>query len=171
MGELKQMNIRSGIGMVSVLLAIAVYFVTDMAAWLAVGALVLATVAAAMRQHLLALATVVLMVLKMAYIDPTLWTLVLGDQREGTRTVDALRVFLAMLMIAPLVAIGVNKVYSRMTDKLIAAVAMAMLIGFVAVMIWHVPQAPMIIVFVLAIGLGLFDFWRELRTDRDITGR
>lgn len=156
------MTIRSGIGIIAVILAVAAYFLPEPAALLATIALILATVAAALRQPLPALATVVLVALKMFLVEPTLWILVLGDVREGDRTVDAIRVFLFLLMLAPIVAIGVNHIESRVTDKVIAAVAMLSLAAFISVMIIHVPQLPMILVFVLAFVLGAFDFWRDV---------
>lgn len=156
------MTIRSGIGIIAVILAVVAYFLPEPAALLATIALVLATVAAALRQPLPALVTVVLVALKMFLVEPTLWLLVLGDVREGDRTVDAIRVFLFMLMLTPVIAIGVNHIESRVTDKVIAAVAMVALAGFISVMIIHVPQLPMILVFVLAFVLGVFDFWRDV---------
>ncbi len=157
------MTIQRSIGIIAVILAVVAYFLPEAAALLAVTALVLATVAAVRHQPLPALATVVLVALKMFFVEPTLWLLVLGDVREGDRTVDAIRVFLFLLMLAPVVAIGVNHIESRVTDKVIAAVAMLSLAAFIAVMIIHVPQLPMILVFVLAFVLGAFDFWRDVR--------
>lgn len=156
------MTRQSGIGILAVVLAVAAYFLPAPAAWLATIALVLATVAAAMNQPLLALATVVLVALKMFFVEPTLWLLVLGDEREGDRTVDAIRVCLFLLMLAPITAIGVKHIESYVTNKVIATVAMVSLAGFMAVMIVHVPQVPMILVFVLAFVLGAFDFWRDV---------
>lgn len=158
------MNARTVIGFVALVLAATTWFTTDAAVWLAMAALAAATVTAALRGYLLALAAVAIVVLKTCFIDPTLWTLTAGDLPPGRdRSVDALRIFLLMLTVAPVIAIAVNQAYSKLTDVLIAVFAMSLLAGFLGIIAWKVTQGPLIAVFVGALVMCAYDFSRELR--------
>lgn len=158
------MNARTAIGAAGLVLAIAAWFTTGAAAWLSIAALLLATVAAALRCHLLALATVAVVLVKTFFVDPTLWSLIAGDTRPGRdRSVDAIRVFLLLVMVAPFIAIGVNYVYARLTDWLIATFAIVLLVGFLTIIIQKVTEIPLIIVVSAAVLMGIYDFTRELR--------
>lgn len=162
------MNVPTGFGIIALVLAIAALFATGTAVWLSMAALVMATVAAALRGYPLALAAVAVVVLNTFVIDPTVWSLTSGTERAGRdRSVDAVRIILLMLTAAPVIAMAVNHVYSKLTDRLIASLAMALLAGFLGLISWHVPQGPLIVVFTVAVAMGAYDFWRELRNNRD----
>lgn len=158
------MNLRTGFGIAALVLAIAAFFVTSAAVWLSMAAMLLATVAVILRGYLWAVAAVVVVLLNTFVVDPTVWSLTAGEQRAGRdRSVDAIRIFLLALIAAPVIAIAVHHVYSRLTDRVLALLAMALLIGFLGVITWKVTQWPLIIVFAVAIVMGCYDFWRELR--------
>lgn len=159
------MNVRTGFGIAALVLAIAAWLIPGTAAvWVSMAAMVLAAVAAAMRGYLLALAVLVIVLLKTFFVDPTLWTITAGSQRAGRdRSVDAIRIFLLMTMAAPVIAIAANQIYSRLTDRFIAVFAMLLLVGFLSVIAWEVPQGPLIAVFLIALVMGGYDFVRELR--------
>ena len=50
-----------------------------------------------------------------------------------------------------------------MIDKLMAVVALATMIAFLAVVAWFVPDIDLIIVIALVSALAIYDFWRSLR--------
>lgn len=159
------LNIRTGIGIAGLILAFAAWIVPDSAAvWLSMAAMVMATVAAATRGYLLAFAVLAVVLLKTAFIDPTLWTITAGTERAGRdRSVDAIRIILLMTMVAPIIAIAANQIYSKSTDRVIALFAMILLIGFLGAIVREVPQGPLIAVFAIAVAMGVYDFIRELR--------
>ena len=53
-----------------------------------------------------------------------------------------------------------------MKDITMAIIGLAGLATFLGIIIWRVPQVPLIIVFVLVFLMAAFDFWRELRSSR-----
>ena len=53
-----------------------------------------------------------------------------------------------------------------MKDNLFAAVALALLVGFLGIIAWKVPQLPLIIVISVVLLMAVFDFWLELRRRR-----
>lgn len=158
------MNLRTGFGIAALVLAVAAFFATGAAVWLSMAAMLLATFAVILRGYVWALAAVVVVLLNTFFVDPTVWSLTAGELRAGRdRSVDAIRIFLLVLIAAPVIAIAVNHVYSTLTDKIIAMLAMALLIGFLGLISWEVPQGPLVIVFLVAVVMGAYDFWRELR--------
>lgn len=163
------MNIRTGFGIAALVLAIIAWFVADAAAiWMSMAAMVLAVITATRGGYLLALAAVVLVVLKTFFFDPTLWTITAGAERAGRdRSVDAIRIVLLMLMLAPIIATAAKCIEAKLTDILIALFAMLMLVGFLGVISWEVPQGPLIAVFAIAVIMGGYDFIRELREKPD----
>lgn len=162
------MNVRTGFGIAALVLAIAAFFATGAAVWLSMAAMLLATVAVVLRGYLWALAAVVTVLLNTFVIDPTVWSLTAGEQRAGRdRSVDAIRIFLLMTMVTPVIAIAANQIYSRLTDRFIAVLAMLLLVGFLGVIAWEVPQGPLIAVFLIALVMGGYDFVRELREKPD----
>ena len=53
-----------------------------------------------------------------------------------------------------------------MKDITMAVISLAGLAVFLGIIIWRVPQLPLIIVFVLVFLMAAYDFWRELRSSR-----
>lgn len=158
------MNTRTGFGIAALVLAVIAFFTGGVGVWLSMAALVLATLAAARRGYLLALVTVFVVLLNTFVIDPTLWSITAGELRAGRdRSVDAIRIFLLILIVAPVIAITVNEMHSRLTEKIMAAFALALLIGFLGVIAWNVPLGPLIAVFAIAVVMAIYDFTRELR--------
>ncbi len=158
------MNTRTGFGIAALVLAVIAFFASGVGVWLSMAALVLATLAAARRGYLLALATVLVVLLNTFVVDPTLWSITAGELRAGRdRSVDAIRIFLLILIAAPVIAITVNQMHSKVTEKVIAGFALALLIGFLGVIAWNVPQGPLIAVFAIAVVMAIYDFTRELR--------
>lgn len=158
------MNLRTGFGIAALVLAAAAFFATGAAVWLSMAAMLLATVAVVLRGYLWALAAVVVVLLNTFVVDPTVWSLTAGELRAGRdRSVDAIRIFLLALIAAPVIAIAVNHAQSTLTDRVLALLAMVLLIGFLGVISWKVTQWPLIIVFAVATVMGGYDFWRELR--------
>lgn len=158
------MNTRTGFGIAALVLAVIAFFATGAGVWLSMAALVLATLAAARRGYLLALATVLVVLLNTFAIDPTLWSITAGAERAGRdRSVDAIRIFLLILIAAPVIAITVKQMHSKLTEKIMAVFALALLIGFLGVIAWNVPQGPLIAVFAIAVVMAIYDFTRELR--------
>lgn len=47
-------------------------------------------------------------------------------------------------------------------DKIIAAVALAVLLGFIGILLWFVAKPNLIIITVLVLCLALYDFWQQL---------
>ena len=50
-----------------------------------------------------------------------------------------------------------------MTDKIMAVVALATMVGFLGVVAWKVPEIDLIVVITLVSLLALYDFWQQLR--------
>ena len=50
-------------------------------------------------------------------------------------------------------------------DIVMAVVGLTGLALFLGIIIWRVPQAPLIIVFTAVFVMAIYDFWRELRSD------
>lgn len=57
-----------------------------------------------------------------------------------------------------------------MKDIIMAIISLAGLATFLGIIIWRVPQLPLIIVFVVVFLMAAFDFWRELRSRRQNGG-
>ena len=53
-----------------------------------------------------------------------------------------------------------------MTDKIMAVVALATMIVFLATVAWHVPDIDLIIVIALVSVMAIYDFWRSFHTAR-----
>ena len=51
-------------------------------------------------------------------------------------------------------------------DMVMAVVGLAGLAIFLGIIIWRVPQLPLIIVFTAVFLMAAYDFWRELRSQR-----
>lgn len=158
------MNARTGFGVIGLVLAIAACFTADAALWLALAAMAAAIAAAVLRAHLLALAIVVVVLLKTFFIDPTVWASMAGTERAGAdRSVAVFRILLLGLIAIPVITMAVNHIYSKLTDRLIAVLAMALLASFLGVIVWKVTQGPLITVFAVAVIMAAYDFSRELR--------
>lgn len=54
-----------------------------------------------------------------------------------------------------------------MTDKIMAVVALATMILFLAVVAWFVPETDLIIVIAFVSLLAIYDFWQSLRNKRN----
>ena len=50
-------------------------------------------------------------------------------------------------------------------DIVMAVIGLAGLAIFLGIIIWRVPQVPLIVVFTVVFVMAAFDFWRELRAD------
>lgn len=50
-----------------------------------------------------------------------------------------------------------------MLDRVLAILSIALLIGFVAVVLWYVGQTNLTVVVVLVLAMAVYDFWREFR--------
>lgn len=48
-----------------------------------------------------------------------------------------------------------------MVDKLIAALALAFLAAFIGIIVWFVPDLDLIIVSVIAVAMGAYDFYKS----------
>ena len=48
-------------------------------------------------------------------------------------------------------------------DTVMAVIGLAGLAFFLGLIIWHVPQTPLIVVFTAVFLMAAYDFWRELR--------
>jgi hypothetical protein len=57
-----------------------------------------------------------------------------------------------------------------MKDITMAIISLAGLSTFLGIIIWRVPQLPLIIVFGLVFLMAAFDFWRELRSSHQNGG-
>ena len=51
-----------------------------------------------------------------------------------------------------------------MTDKIMATLALATMIVFLAVVAWHVPDIDLIVVIVLVSLMAIYDFWQSFRS-------
>lgn len=51
-------------------------------------------------------------------------------------------------------------------DIVMAIVALAGLAFFLGLIVWRVPQTPLIVVFTGVFLMAAYDFWRELRSHR-----
>ena len=51
-------------------------------------------------------------------------------------------------------------------DIVIAAAGLAGLAFFLGLIIWRVPEVPLIVVFTGVFLMAVYDFWRELRSRR-----
>ena len=49
-------------------------------------------------------------------------------------------------------------------DIVMAILGLAGLAVFLGIIVWRVPQIPLIIVFTVVFLMAAFDFWRELRS-------
>lgn len=56
-----------------------------------------------------------------------------------------------------------------LTDKLLAALSMVLLIGFLGILAWWVREVDLIIVIVLVIGMAIYDFWKGAGHDEAIS--
>jgi hypothetical protein len=54
-----------------------------------------------------------------------------------------------------------------MTDKIMAIVALATMIAFLAVVAWFVPDIDLVIVITFVSLLAVYDFWQSLRGKGD----
>lgn len=53
-----------------------------------------------------------------------------------------------------------------MLDVIFAIFSMALLIAFMSVVLWYIALPNLTIIVVLVLLMGIYDFWRELRTSR-----
>ena len=51
-------------------------------------------------------------------------------------------------------------------DIVMAFIGLAGLAIFLGIIIWRVPQVPLIVVFTAVFVMAAYDFWRELRAHR-----
>jgi hypothetical protein len=51
-----------------------------------------------------------------------------------------------------------------MFDRILAILSIALLIGFMAIVVWYVGRMNLTAVVVLVLAMAIYDFWRELRT-------
>ena len=58
-----------------------------------------------------------------------------------------------------------------MSDNVLAILALASLGTFLGLIIWRVPQVPLVVVIAVVLGFAMFDFWCELRRRRQGPGR
>lgn len=157
------MNIRTGVGVAALALAVLAWFTGGAAAWIALAAMLVATIAVTMNERLFALAAVAVVAAKVFFADPAIWTMVAGEGAASrSRTVDAWRIFLLGFMAAPFAAIAINKIQNRLTDRLIALFGFGVFAGFLGMIGWGVPQLALLLVFGIAIAMAAYDFWREL---------
>ena len=56
-----------------------------------------------------------------------------------------------------------------LTDKLLAIISMAMVIGFLGILVWWVREVDLIIVVLLVIVLAIYDFWKGAGHDKTIS--
>lgn len=47
-------------------------------------------------------------------------------------------------------------------DRIVATLSMAAFAGYLAILIWHVPKFGLILVSLIAVAMGVFDFGRIL---------
>ncbi|QKV19393.1 hypothetical protein [Oricola thermophila] len=52
-----------------------------------------------------------------------------------------------------------------MGDKFLAALALAVLAGFLGILVWNVPRLDLACVVALTLGLAVYDFVRGFRTE------
>lgn len=157
------MNIRTGLGVAALVLSVLAWFAGGAAAWIAMAAMLVATIAVTMNERLFALTAVVVVVAKVFFAEPAIWTMVAGEgPASRSRTVDAWRIFLLGFMTAPFVAIAINTIQSRLTNRLIALFGFGVFAGFLGMIGWGVPQLALLTVFGIAIAMAAYDFWREL---------
>ena len=50
-------------------------------------------------------------------------------------------------------------------DKFLAALALAVLIGFIGILLWFVAKPNLIVITVLVLCLAVYDFWRQMFRD------
>lgn len=55
-------------------------------------------------------------------------------------------------------------------DFVMAIIGLAGVAVFLGIIVWRVPQIPLIIVFTVVFLMAAFDFWRELRSGRQNGG-
>jgi hypothetical protein len=165
------LNLRLGLGLVALLLALIALVAGDLAFLIAILALVLASAAALLGDRLLVLATCVAVALKTFYLDITIWTLIAtSGLATMPQTIEFYRIFFLFLLGLPLILMGRYYARSWGTDIIIAVLALAMLGSFLGVIAWRVPQRPLLIVFGGVFLLALFDFVRTLVQQRGQNG-
>lgn len=57
-----------------------------------------------------------------------------------------------------------------MTDKIMAAIALATMIAFLAVVAFFVPEIDLILVIAFVSALAIYDFWQSLRNQGNGSG-
>jgi fatty acid desaturase len=50
-------------------------------------------------------------------------------------------------------------------DKILATLAIAVLLGFIGILLWFVAKPNLIIITVLVLCLAVYDFWRQMYRD------
>jgi len=51
-----------------------------------------------------------------------------------------------------------------MFDKILAVISIALLIGFMSIVVWYVGRTNLTVVVLLVLAMAVYDFWREFRT-------
>ena len=54
-----------------------------------------------------------------------------------------------------------------MTDRILAALSILLLVGFMSIVVVFVNEPDLWIVVVLVLAMGIYDFWRTLRPGSD----
>jgi uncharacterized membrane protein YfcA len=57
----------------------------------------------------------------------------------------------------------------RVTEIVIAVSALGVFGAFLGIIVWKVPQTPLIVIFSLIFLMAAFDFWNQLRGNRKST--
>jgi hypothetical protein len=165
------LNLRLGLGLAALLLALTALAAGDLAFLIAIVALILAAGAAIYGDRLLVLATCVVVALKTFYLEPTIWSLIAtSGLATVAQTIEAYRIFFLFLLALPLILMGRYYARSWGTDIIIAVLALSMLGAFLGVIAWRVPQTPLLVVFGGVFLLALFDFVRTFVQERGQNG-
>jgi hypothetical protein len=51
-------------------------------------------------------------------------------------------------------------------DRVLAVISIALLIGFMSVVVWYVGRTDLTVVVALVLVMAIYDFWREFRNQK-----